>query len=131
MNNKFFIALAIYVLLNPFITFSQETQRIINHPAFASNIRLLETWIQSQIRYGKMPGASVGVVYNGDLVYQKGFGDADVENKIPATPDSRYRIASQSKVFTAIGIMILRDEGKLNLDDPIENYLSWFRSGIR
>jgi CubicO group peptidase (beta-lactamase class C family) len=127
MSNKLFIALAIYVLLNPLITFSQEAQKIINHPAFDSNIRLLEAWIQSQIRYGKMPGAAVGVVYNGDLIYQKGFGNEDVENKIPATPDSRYRISSQSKVFTAIGIMILRDEGKLNLDDPIENYLSWLK----
>ncbi len=127
MSNKFIIALAIYVLLNPLITFSQETQKIINHPAFDSNIRLLETWIQSQIHYGKMPGASVGVIYNGDLIYRKGFGNEDLESKIPATPDSRYRISSQSKVFTAIGIMILRDEGKLNLDDSIENYLSWLK----
>lgn len=127
MNKKLFTAFVIYVLLNPFITFGQETQKVINHPDVASNIRLVEAWIQSQIRYGKMPGVSIGIVYDGVTIYQKGFGYADVENKIPSTPDSRYRIASQSKLFTAIGIMILRDEGKLNLDDPIGKYLSWLK----
>lgn len=124
MKTRFLLALAISVWQSPIFVSGQE---IISHPEVAPNIRLLENWIQSQIYYGKMPGASVGVIYNGEVIYQKGFGNADVEKQIPATPDSRYRIASQSKLFTAIGIMILRDEGKLNLDDPIEKYLTWLK----
>ena len=127
MSNNIFAVLALYFILNPLITIGQENQKIVNHPDVASNIQLLECWIQSQIRYKKIPGASIGIVYNGDLIYKKGFGYADVENKIPSTPDSRYRVASQSKMFTAIGIMILRDEGKLNLDDLIGKYLPWLK----
>ena len=86
---------------------------------------MLESWIQRQVIYENIPGVSVGLVYDGKLIYQRGFGYADVENKILATPGTRYRIASQSKMFTSIGIMILRDEGKLKLDDPIQDYLPW------
>jgi len=109
------------------VSIGQKTQKIINHPDVASNIQLLENWLQAQIRYGKMPGVSVGIVYNGELIYQNGFGYADTEKKILTSEDTRYRIASQTKIFTAIGIMILRDEGKLNLDEPIEKYLPWLK----
>lgn len=124
---KHSIALPFCFILSSFFSIGQQTQKIITHPDVASNIRLLDAWLQTQIRYGKMPGVSVGIVYNGDLIYQKGFGYADTEKKIPSTADSRYRISSQSKMFTAIGIMILRDEGKLNLDDPIGKYLTWLK----
>jgi D-alanyl-D-alanine carboxypeptidase len=126
-TNNIFIACIFWLMLSPVVSIGQQTQTIINNPNVASNLKLLDTWLQTQIRYGKMPGVSVGIVYNGELIYQKGFGYADVEKKTPSTPDSRYRIASQTKLFTAIGIMILRDEGKLSLDDPIEKYLSWLK----
>lgn len=115
------------LLLNPFLSIGQQTQKIINNSNVASNIHLLDAWLETQVRYGKMPGISVGIVYDGELIYQNGFGYADMEKKILCTSDTRYRIASQSKIFTAIGIMILRDEGKLNLDEPIENYLTWLK----
>jgi len=124
---KFSIGLMLLMILNPFISIGQQTQKIINNPIVASNIRLLDAWLQTQVRYGKIPGVSVGIVYNGELIYQKGFGYGDAEKKILSTADTRYRIASQTKIFTAIGIMILRDEGKLNLDEPIEKYLPWLK----
>jgi len=125
--NQFTINLMFCFILSPFISNGQQSQKIIDHPEVASNIRLLDTWLETQIRYGKMPGLSIGIVYNGDMIYQKGFGYANIDSKIPSTADTRYRIASQSKIFTAIGIMILRDEGKLNLDEPIEKYLYWLK----
>lgn len=127
ISKNIFIGLLLSFMLSPFFSIGQQTQIIINNPNVASNIRLLDAWLQTQVRYGKMPGVSVGIVYNGELIYQKGFGYADTEKKIPTTPDSRYRIASQTKLFTAIGIMILRDEGKLSLDDPMEKYLPWLQ----
>lgn len=121
------IALILCFIFSSFVSFGQQTQKIIYSPNVAANIQLLDVWLQTQIRYGKIPGVSVGIVYNRDLIYQKGFGYADIEKKISSTPDTRYRIASQTKIFTAIGIMILRDEGKLNLDDSIEKYLPWLK----
>lgn len=125
--NKICIGLIVSFILSPFCSNGQHTQTIINNSYVASNLELLDTWLQTQIRYGKMPGVSVGIVYDGELIYHKGFGYADIERKIPSTTDSRYRIASQTKLFTAVGIMILRDEGKLSLDDPIEKYLHWLQ----
>jgi CubicO group peptidase (beta-lactamase class C family) len=69
---------------------------------------------------------SVGIVYDQELVWSRGLGFADVDKKIPASPGTIYSICSISKLFTSIGIMQLRDEGKLRLDDPIEKHLSWF-----
>ncbi|OAI48125.1 hypothetical protein AYO44_08005 [Planctomycetaceae bacterium SCGC AG-212-F19] len=93
----------------------------------ASAIRLLEAWIDTQVAYRQLPGLSIAVVHDQDLVWAKGFGFADVEKKIPAAPGTIYRIASISKLFTAVAIMQLRDQGKLRLDDPIEKYLPWFK----
>ena len=104
-----------------------ETTTVAQHPEVASNLRLLESWIESQIAYKNIPGVSVGIVYDQELIWAKGFGYADRENKIPAGPGTVYRIASISKLFTSVAIMKLRDEGKLQLDDPVEKHLSWFK----
>ena len=72
------------------------------------------------------PGASVMVIHHGKVLVAKSYGLADAENRIPATPDSNYRLASVSKQFTAMSIMILADEGKLFFDDPITKFFPEF-----
>ncbi|QDK78338.1 beta-lactamase family protein [Spirosoma sp. KCTC 42546] len=69
------------------------------------------------------PGAAVGVVHGGKLIYAKGFGDADIETGAPITPTTIFHVASVSKEFTAYGIVLLAQEGKLSLDDDIHKYL--------
>ncbi|GAB3911709.1 hypothetical protein GCM10028803_53790 [Larkinella knui] len=69
------------------------------------------------------PGAAVGVVHQGKLVYAKGFGEADVETGAPIGPETIFHVASLSKQFTAFGIVLLAQEGKLSLDDAIHKYL--------
>ena len=64
------------------------------------------------------PAISFGIVVDGQLLYKNSYGYTDVEKKIPATSSSLFRIASMSKSFTCMAILKLRDEGKLNLDDP-------------
>lgn len=100
---------------------------VSDHPEVAGNIKVLEAWIQSQMAYRGLPGMSVGVVYDQELIWAKGFGFADVEKKIPATPATLYRMASVTKTFTATAIMQLRDAGRLNLDDPVAKHLPWFK----
>ena len=70
------------------------------------------------------PGATIAIVQNGELVWEKGYGLADRENNIPATPDTVYQIASISKTVAATGIMRLVEQGKLNLDAPASQYLT-------
>ncbi len=78
--------------------------------------------------YARVPGASVGITHRGKLVYASGFGFADVENEVAATPKTAYRIASNSKTFTAVGIMQLVERRKLSLDDKVARYLPWFKA---
>ncbi len=76
----------------------------------------------------KFPGFVWGIVLDGELVHTGATGFADVANKIPAARDTRFRIASMSKSFTALAIMKLRDAGKLSLHDPVEKFLPEFRA---
>lgn len=69
------------------------------------------------------PGLSFGIVVDGKLVYSGAVGYTDVSKKTPATPQSLFRIASMTKSITAMAILKLRDEGKLRLDDPAEQYI--------
>src|SRR5258707_6715057 len=96
-------------------------------PEVLGSERLFSAWVEGQIAYRGLPGIAVGVVSNQDLVWAKGFGFADVKAKIPMTPATKFRVASNSKLFTAIAIMQLREDGKLRLDDPVVNYLPWFK----
>ena len=90
--------------------------------------RLFSAWMEGQIAYRGLPGIVVGVVNDQELVWGKGFGFADINAKLPMTPATKFRMASHSKLFTAIAIMQLREEGKLRLDDPVAKYLSWFKA---
>ena len=90
--------------------------------------RLFSAWMEGQIAYRGLPGVVVGVVSDQELVWGKGFGFADIGAKVPMTPATKFRMASHSKLFTAIAIMQLREEGKLRLDDPVAKYLPWFKA---
>jgi CubicO group peptidase (beta-lactamase class C family) len=70
-----------------------------------------------------VPGASWGIVIDGELAHAGVTGLRDVATKAPVEPDTVFRIASMTKSFTAIAILKLRDEGKLSLDDPAERYV--------
>jgi CubicO group peptidase (beta-lactamase class C family) len=88
--------------------------------------RLLDRWIDSVVDFERLPGLSIAVVHDQELVYARAFGYADVDRRLRATPGTVYSICSMSKMFTAVAVMQLRDAGELNLDDPVSNYLPWF-----
>jgi len=74
-----------------------------------------------------IPGLVYGVVSNGQLIHVRGLGVQDLESRRPVTADTLFRIASMTKAFTALTILKLRDEGKLQLDAPAENYVPEMR----
>jgi CubicO group peptidase (beta-lactamase class C family) len=96
------------------------------HADLATALSLLDKWIALQIHQRHLPGLAVGIVHDGNLIWGKGYGMANVEQSTPITLDTRFRIASITKTFTATAIMQLRDAGKLRLDDPVSEYLDWF-----
>ena len=70
----------------------------------------------------KIPGLSAAVVKEQKVIWQKGYGLADVENNVPATPRTPYRITSLTKTFASTLLMQLVEQGKLNLNDPMFKY---------
>jgi CubicO group peptidase (beta-lactamase class C family) len=80
--------------------------------------------ITNFMRKHAIPGGAVAVMRDGKLIYARGFGYADVENKTPAQPDALFRIASVSKPITAAAIMKLVEEGKLELDDRVAPFIA-------
>jgi D-alanyl-D-alanine carboxypeptidase len=101
---------------------------LANDPDVLGAERLFSAWLEGQLAYRGIPGVAVGVVSDQDLVWSKGFGFANTQAKLPMTATTKFRIASNSKLFTAIAIMQLREEGKLRLDDPVVKYLPWFKA---
>jgi hypothetical protein len=72
---------------------------------------------------GDSPGVAVAVIRDGEIVHRAGYGLADLETGTPITPDTTFRLASVSKQLTAMAIMLLAEEGKLDYDDPVVQYL--------
>ncbi len=86
----------------------------------------IESVISNFRAASKAPGISVAVVENGEFVWSAGFGMADLENSVPATSQTLYRLASISKSITATAAMELWEQGKLELDTPVQKYCPAF-----
>ena len=97
-----------------------------NDPEVQAAQRLFTAWMEGQLLNRDLPGVVVGVVAGDALVWSQGFGFADAAEQTAMTPQTKFRMASHSKLFTATAIMQLRDEGKLHLDDAVSKHLPWF-----
>lgn len=74
-----------------------------------------------------VPGLAVGIVKDGDVIFKECFGIRDTAKRLPVTSETLFAIGSTTKAFTATAIGILADEGKLNLDTPVIEYMPEFR----
>jgi len=86
-------------------------------------LRYIDAWLEAQQAYDHLPGISVGIVKDQELIWSKAYGVSDVKKKIPATTETIYSICSITKLFTSIGIMQLYEQGKLRLDDSLSTIL--------
>ena len=96
------------------------------HPDVLGAERLFSAWAEGQLRFRGYPGMAVGVVSDQRLVWAKGFGLANLASQVPMTAQTKFRMASHSKLFTATAVMQLREQGRLHLDDPVARHLPWF-----
>jgi CubicO group peptidase (beta-lactamase class C family) len=106
---------------------SATAQPIDQNPRVRQALNVMRVWLDAQRDYQQIPGVSAAVVYDQQVLWSGGFGYADLAKKTPATPSTIYSICSISKLFTSIGVMQLRDEGKLRLDDPVGQHIPWFK----
>ncbi len=86
----------------------------------------LSTYLKEFQKNKLIPGISAGVAQNDKIIWIEACGVADIENNIPATVQTHFRIASISKSITAVGIMQLVEKGKIKLDDDARNYIPYF-----
>ncbi|WP_086476721.1 MULTISPECIES: serine hydrolase domain-containing protein [Arenibacter] len=91
-------------------------------------LNLLSTVMEQYVKDGKMAGNVTLVARKGKIVYHKAFGHADIEADREMKTDAIFRIASQTKAIVSVAIMILQEEGKLLIADPIGNYLPEWKS---
>jgi CubicO group peptidase (beta-lactamase class C family) len=82
----------------------------------------VDEYVRAEMQSSKIPGISLAVIKNGEIVKAKGYGLANVELGVPATPETVYQSGSVGKQFIATLVMMLVEEGKIGLDDPISKY---------
>ena len=83
-----------------------------------------DEFINAEMQRQRIPGLALVVLKNGEVVTAKGYGLADVKQKTPVTAETVFKIGSVSKQFIATGIMLLVQEGRLGLNDPLSNFLN-------
>lgn len=83
--------------------------------------------VQGMIDAWRVPGLAIAIVKDGEVIYQKGFGFRDREKKLPVTEDTVFAIGSSTKAFTTFIMGTLVDEGKLDWDKPVSNFLPGFK----
>ena len=86
-------------------------------------VQYIRSWIEFQMRTTQQPGCIMAVAHRGKVIAEFAFGEANLATGEKLTPRHRFRIASHSKSFTAAGIMKLREQRKLRLDDPVGQYV--------
>jgi len=103
-----------------FYTFTITAQEIdVN-----KRLKDFDQYMAQTLKDWNTPGACVGIVIKNKLVFVKGYGYRDYEKKLPVTANTLYQIASNTKLFTTIATGVLVDQGKLDWDKPIKNYVS-------
>ncbi|MCX6577024.1 MAG: serine hydrolase, partial [Candidatus Aminicenantes bacterium] len=115
-----FILLLAAALLNPQSGPTGQTASL-----YTEAIREFEKFAADQMALDRTPGLSIAFM-KGDFVWAQGFGHADLENMVPAKPDSSFRMASVTKTFTAFALLQLVEAGKINLDAEVQTYVPYF-----
>src|SRR5215469_8578624 len=115
-NSRIMLAVALFIF-SGFVLANAQIVDIID-PAMKARVDAIAAGVMEQ---RVVPSASVAVVMGGKLVYMHAYGRAHIDPNRAATPDMRYSIGSISKQFTAAAILILQEQGRLKLDDPVGN----------
>jgi len=98
-----------------------------NQGVSSDRLERIDSYFNKAIKKNQIPGAVALIRRNNKIIYDKAFGYSDVENKIMYSTDDIFRIASMTKAVTSLAVLMLWEEGKFNLDDPIEKYIPEFK----
>ncbi len=122
---------SLFVILAASIAFAQAIPKAAKPEEVGlskERLQRISAWIQSDVDKKVVPGAVVMVLRKGKIAYFEAFGYQDREKNIPMKRDSIFRIASMTKPFTSLAIMMLAEEGKIQLPVPVSAYLPEFKN---
>ena len=120
---KFLIVSVVASIGSVFIAPSAMAREAKKLAAPTIDVAAIDGIVAKHMREKSIPGVALAILQNGKGVYVKGFGKANLENDIAVTADSVFLIGSVSKPIVAMGIALLEQQGKLNVDDPISKYI--------
>jgi CubicO group peptidase (beta-lactamase class C family) len=126
MKNKSFQMLSLVLAALLLIECSGLYRVKAAQPASPETHAAIDGYVKDQMQKLNIPGAALAIVQGDQIEYQQGYGVADSAGRA-MTPQTPFMLASLSKSFTAVAIMQLAEAGKLDLDAPIQKYLTWFR----
>jgi len=117
------------------LVFSTQARSLANEPRFQSNQVAVDTerlkragqLFQQAVDRKQIAGAVLLVVHQGKIAYLEAVGKQDVEAGVPMTPQTIFRIASMTKPITSLAVMMLAEQGKLDLSDPVSRFLPEFK----
>src|SRR5687768_7466986 len=112
------IVFLLVIVLSPAFATSQTLDQA---KVVAGAERVWDKTVKAYVAPG--PGCAVGISLNGQTVFEKAFGLAEMEHNIPNTPQTIFESGSVAKQFTAAAVVLLAQEGKLSLDDPVKKYI--------
>ncbi|MCI0393127.1 MAG: beta-lactamase family protein [Acidobacteria bacterium] len=98
----------------------------IANPRYGKAVRQASAHVQAMIAERQIPGLSVAVAVDGEIIWSEAFGYTDAERRVQATPETQFRVASVSKTFTAAAMARLFEKGRFDLDAPIQTYVPDF-----
>jgi CubicO group peptidase (beta-lactamase class C family) len=119
LQNCFYLKCSLLIMILLCIQLNSFTQSI----DVSKKLKGFDEYMGKVLKDWNIAGAGVGIIYKNNLVFAKGYGYRAYENKLPVTPNTLFQIASNTKLFTAISIGMLVDQGKLDWDKPIRNYV--------
>ncbi|MEQ1645974.1 MAG: serine hydrolase domain-containing protein, partial [Pyrinomonadaceae bacterium] len=104
-----------------------STTAVAAAPSYEKALAAIETKVDARRNELGIPGLSLVIVKDGKVIFMKGLGYKDFENKIAVTPDTQFAIGSATKAFTALSVLMTQDEGKLSLEDSPKKLLPYFK----
>lgn len=119
----FFLAFILYSSLTAQVLKKTEPEKV---GMSSERLENLTDNFQQYVNNSKLPGAVVLVARRGQIAYFKSFGKSDIDKNTPMDENSIFRIASQTKAIVSVGVMILQEEGKLLINDPLGKYIPEF-----
>ncbi len=120
------LVFSVFTTILPSVGYAQTSTTKLSTD-LQKSLQTIEEKVEKRRNELGIPGMSLVIVKDGEIIYMKGLGYKDFEKKIAVTPDTQFAIGSATKAFTALSVLMSVDEGKVNLDDSPKKYLSYFK----